>query len=854
MTIAGSASAASATPVRLGAGMPVWVDRSIPGASAAVGSVHVGAGDPSHLSAVVTGSALLYSSQDAGNTWNTHASVGAQPFKRVIASKATPSVFYALDAASRIYQSTDSGLSWGGLSLIVGPSSDLDSGSNASALVAATGSSGLDMPLVYSTNGGLLWNNSSGPASFWSRIAGNPSTPDAFFAARDAALATPIAASTNGGFSWTDCGAFPMPLHVTALVVLPNNGPVLAASDTPGAQTVYRSNDSGGAWSASATGIAAGEHVQAIASTPYSQTAYATTDKSVYASYDNGTTWSDISSNLPEKSYVSVSASGGSSNSIYVGAADGKIYQASTPLITGINPSSGSVGDRVTISGLNFGDGTGSYVMFAGVQAVSYSSWTDTRIIVTVPGQAMSGELYVVTPRGSSNPVNFTLAGPPVASYSWYLAEGCTGEDGRGAFETWVLVQNPGDTIADVTVTFMTAQGPMPGPTLSVRPDSRQTISVAEFVPDNWSVSTRLRSNQPVIAERSVYWNATGCYRQAATDSIGVTQPETSWYLAEGCTGITTSGLFETWVLVQNPGDQPANVKMTYMTPLGPVAGPSFTLEAQSRRSVDVADTLPDCWSVSTSVTSDTPVVAERSMYLNTKGCYRQAATDSIGVKAGALEWYLAEGSTGADGKGSFETWVLVQNPGTQTAHVRVTYMTPNGAISGPSLELSPMSRQTVGVADTVKATWDVSTKVTSDVPVIAERAMYWSTPSCYRQAATDSIGVTSPQRAWCLAEGCTGVNTQGSFETWVLVQNPNDAPATVSIKYMTAEGAVTGPSLTLAANTRRTINVADTVAGNWNVSTRLTGDQGVIVERAMYWNSAAQRRQAAHDSIGVAQ
>jgi hypothetical protein len=269
---------------------------------------------------------------------------------------------------------------------------------------------------------------------------------------------------------------------------------------------------------------------------------------------------------------------------------------------------------------------------------------------------------------------------------------------------------------------------------------------------------------------------------------------------------------------------------------------------------VDVSDTLPDCWSVSTSVTSDKPVVAERSMYLNTSTSYRQAATDSIGVKAGALEWYLAEGSTGADGRGAFETWVLVQNPGTQTAHVRVTYMTAAGPVNGPALTLSPMSRQTVNVSDTVEGAWDVSTKITSDAPVIAERAMYWSVPSCYRQAATDSIGVTSAQRAWCLAEGCTGSNTEGSFETWVLVQNPSQTVASVSVTYMTAEGPVTGPTLSLAPNTRRSINVADTVSGNWNVSTRLTSDQGIIVERAMYWNSPKEMRQAAHDSIGVAQ
>lgn len=67
--------------------------------------------------------------------------------------------------------------------------------------------------------------------------------------------------------------------------------------------------------------------------------------------------------------------------------------------------------------------------------------------------------------------------------------------------------------------------------------------------------------------------------------------------------------------------------------------------------------------------------------------------------------------------------------------------MTPTGAKDGPTLSLKGNTRQTVNVADTVPNEWSVSTKVTSDLPVIAERSMYWNTPTVYRQAATDSIG-----------------------------------------------------------------------------------------------------------------
>jgi hypothetical protein len=170
--------------------------------------------------------------------------------------------------------------------------------------------------------------------------------------------------------------------------------------------------------------------------------------------------------------------------------------------------------------------------------------------------------------------------------------------------------------------------------------------------------------------------------------------------------------------------------------------GPVFTLAGGSRQSVNVADAVPNTWSVSTLVASDKPVVAERSMYLDTPAQYRQAATDSIGVTAGASDWYLAEGCTGAGGDGSFETWILVQNPGSFPATVELTYMTSSGKVPGPSVTLPPNSRTSLNVAETVKDTWDVSTLVRSSEPVVVERAMYWNAPGVPRQAATDSIGV----------------------------------------------------------------------------------------------------------------
>ncbi|MBU4358892.1 MAG: hypothetical protein KKE90_06480, partial [Actinobacteria bacterium] len=144
--------------------------------------------------------------------------------------------------------------------------------------------------------------------------------------------------------------------------------------------------------------------------------------------------------------------------------------------------------------------------------------------------------------------------------------------------------------------------------------------------------------------------------------------------------------------------------------------GPHLEIDGGSRETVNVADTV-QTYSVSTKVDSTEPVVAERAMYCNNRTC----AHDSIGVTAADYTWYLAEGCT----DGGFETWVLVQNPGADTASVDLTFMTDEGEVAGPHLEIDGGSRETVNVADTVQ-TYSVSTKVDSTEPVVAERAMYY--------------------------------------------------------------------------------------------------------------------------------
>lgn len=176
---------------------------------------------------------------------------------------------------------------------------------------------------------------------------------------------------------------------------------------------------------------------------------------------------------------------------------------------------------------------------------------------------------------------------------------------------TYILVQNPTHPTANVRVDYMTPQGPVAGPSFSVSPGSRKNIYAADTINGAPSLSAVVTSDNPIIAERSMYGNG----RSWGTASIGVPVPRKTWYLAEGSTG----GGMETWVTVQNPNRDDVEVKLTYMTPKGARAGPTATMPPQSRSTFFVADTVPDEWEVSITVTADGPVVAERAMYGNNR-------------------------------------------------------------------------------------------------------------------------------------------------------------------------------------------------------------------------------------------
>ncbi|MDY6795164.1 MAG: hypothetical protein SWK76_07775, partial [Actinomycetota bacterium] len=138
-------------------------------------------------------------------------------------------------------------------------------------------------------------------------------------------------------------------------------------------------------------------------------------------------------------------------------------------------------------------------------------------------------------------------------------------------FETWILVQNPGSTPVHVDLDLHTDMGEMAPPelhNLEIPAGGRRSFPLHEYV-QTYHVSTLVEARDgEVVCERAMYWNG----RQGGHDSVGVTSPASQWYLAEGA----TSGEFETWILVQNPGSTPVHVDLDLHTDMGEMAPPEL--------------------------------------------------------------------------------------------------------------------------------------------------------------------------------------------------------------------------------------------------------------------------------------
>jgi hypothetical protein len=492
-------------------------------------------------------------------------------------------------------------------------------------------------------------------------------------------------------------------------------------------------------------------------------------------------------------------------------------------------PLAGTASDDVGIAEVTWASDRGPSGVASGT-----TSWS-------VPGVPLYAgtNVLTVTARDVDTPSHSTTATltVTVTQFSYYLAEGATGL----FWDLDLAIANPNGIDAPVTLTFLKEDATVVTQTTTLPATSRTTIAI-ETIPglEQMAVSTVVTSTLglPLVVERSMFWLGAAYY--GAHGGTSVAGPARRWMFAEG-----SQGYFDTFLLLANANPVAATVTVQFFTEWKGTVTRTLPLPPTSRTNVftgaipELADT-----SFAIVVDADQPIIAERAMYFGGPRFW-EGGHESVGVTGPATEWFLAEGATGY-----FDEYVLVGNPNETAATVTLTYLLDTGQTVTRTRTMAPHSRLTVFVADEdpLLARANVSTRVRSDVPVIAERAMYWPAPFATWAEAHNSFGVTETALKWGLAEGRVGGPLV--FETYILLANPGAAAAQVRLTFLRTNGTTVVKDYTVAPTSRFNVPVNVFVPElqdeSFSAVIEVLNGVPIAVERAMYSNDTAGTRWAA--------
>jgi hypothetical protein len=507
-------------------------------------------------------------------------------------------------------------------------------------------------------------------------------------------------------------------------------------------------------------------------------------------------------------------------------------------------------GRQVTIGGLVFAGGgplqPGATVRIAGREATNVTVLNGSTLAATVPAGTAEGPVDIVVTNPGGEQATLT-AGLTYYLARHYFAEGAT----SGFFDTRLALLNPGTLGAEATLNFLDASGVVHHHTVPIPAMTRATIDPKQVMPaGTHEFSTVIEATQPLVADRTMTWDATGYGSHAETS---LPSPATTWYLAEGA---THSG-FDLFYLLQNPAATETTARVQYLRPSGPPIEKSYPLPPRSRTNIWVdneqftglgaALAATDVSAVITS-TDDTPIIVERAMYLSNQGRAFNAGHESAGITSPSTSWFLAEGATGS----FFDLFVLLANPGDRDAQARVTYLLPDGTTYTKTMAVPAKSRQNIWVnldtpdgttgyplADTAVST---TVQVTNGVPIIVERAMWWVGGGGPWQEAHNSAGATSTGTAWALAEGEVG--GPAAQETYILVANTSPFAGQARVTLVFENGTSASKTFDLAKTSRTNVAVGaefpEAVGQRFGALVESLGDTPaqLVVERAMYSNA----------------
>jgi hypothetical protein len=433
---------------------------------------------------------------------------------------------------------------------------------------------------------------------------------------------------------------------------------------------------------------------------------------------------------------------------------------------------------------------------------------------------------------GVSNADELAQGSHPTGTHARFLAEGAASE----FFTTRYAIANPGAAQANVSFRLDLDTGSHVLRTALVPAGSRVVFDSRTLGVGTSSFSAVVESTQPLVVDRLMTWGG-GAVPYGSHAEASSPAPGTSWFLAEGSTVLG----FQLFYLLQNPHATPSTATIRYLLPSGAPVVRTYDLPARSRTTVVVND-VPGLAStdVSAEITATQPIAVERAMYRSGGGQPFTLGHDAAAVAQPSATWFFGEGASGP----FFDTYLLLANPSSQPATVEVSYLRDAGGPVVATYDVAANSRFSVfvdGVPGVEQAAFGM--RVASSVPIVAERAMYWSGGFFAYYEGHVAAGATQAASRWTLAEGEQGGPYQA--QSFVLLANTGASPMTVRLRSLPRPWAA--PVLlevAVAAGSRVTVPLATLPgyeSGGIEAIQQGSDPAALVVEGAIYWSVGGQ-------------
>jgi hypothetical protein len=427
-------------------------------------------------------------------------------------------------------------------------------------------------------------------------------------------------------------------------------------------------------------------------------------------------------------------------------------------------------------------------------------------------------------PEATAISAQVPVAAPASArSSAWYCPGApITGPLGEGT----VVVANAGDRRLTGTVTVFPDKGESQRAPISVGPSGRTAVRLADVTTGaTFGAALIELDGGEAVAE------------VAASGSLGdsvspcASSASSSWYFAEG---VTTRDAAMVLVAL-NPFPDDAVVDVVFSTEEGVVSPQALTgllVRGQALTSINVGDFVQRREAVSATLVARTGrlVVGRVQTFDGTAG--RKGVAVGLGAAAPGPVWYFPEGLV-ADGQNER---FHIYNPAREEAQVELSLALDSGEAEPLRLTVPRESRLTVVAGEESRipkgVPHAVTVRSTSGPEVVVERTIDGASPSP-RTGLSIALGARLPAKRWAMAAGAADDAT----DQWVVVLNPGDRPAFVTLSLLADGAPVTVGSLSsieIRPGQRRAFNI-NPLLKRATTPLLVVATEPVVVERDLY-------------------